>query len=245
MQCLEFKKLALADPGTRQENFIEHSKACPECLKYVAEIKQMDADLRESLSIAVPPELMAKLQLNQVMLETDNHQNSTKRIRRFAMAASVAVALFVGGIMLVNQINLSEEISDDYQSLLAGVMSHVSEQPITPVWDNPRANRVTNTLLASYDDGMRIKQMDNLQFGRICPMGEYKGLHATLETSDGQITFAYIKGKPLGDMIDSSFEGYLTRVKPVRGGNLVIFSRSKKSLDEADRDLEKAIYWDI
>lgn len=245
MQCLEFKKLALSDPSNKQDNFVEHGKHCPDCLKYVSEVKQMDADLKQSLSVDPPADLIAKLQLNQELSESDNEYRSAGKSRPYAIAASIVTVLVVGGILLSNQFRLSNEISEDYQSLLAGVMSHIDEQPITPVWENGRANRVANTLLASYDEQLRIKQMDNLQFGRICPMGEYRGLHATLETSDGQITFAYIKGTPVGELLDSSFKGYLTRVKPVRGGNLIIFSRSKKSLDEADRDLQEAIYWDV
>jgi len=65
MNCLEFKRLALSDPNSQETSFIEHSKSCPDCLKYVTEIRQMDAGLSASLDADVPIELVAKLKLNQ------------------------------------------------------------------------------------------------------------------------------------------------------------------------------------
>ena len=242
MNCLEFKRLALSEPNSSDVSFIEHSTACADCLKYVGSIRRMDADLADSLNVEMPVDLIARLQLNQELVEDNKSNNLTQR---FAIAASFAVALFVAGFMFSTQFNLNNQISEDYENLLSGVLEHMNEVPITPVWDNQRANRTVNTLLASYDDSLKFKQMENLQFGRICPMGKYRGLHATLETSDGIITFAYIKGDSIGDLLNASFEGYVTRVKPVRGGTLLIISRTQKSLDQADHDLEEAMYWDI
>lgn len=245
MNCLEFKRLALSDPNSQDVSFIEHSNSCADCLKYVSGVRKMDADLATSLDVKVPSDLVARLQLNTEMTEEAEEVGRRSTTQRYAIAASVALALFVGGFMLSNQVALNEEINNDYQNMLAGVLEHMNEQPITPVWESARANNAVNTLLASYDTGVRFKQLDNLQFGRICPMGQYRGLHASLETEDGQITFAFIKGEGLGEILDASYQGYITRVKPVRGGNLVIFSRNQKSLDQADRQLEEAMYWDI
>ena len=242
MKCLEFKRLALSTPTSEEVSFIAHSKDCPDCLKYVAEVRQMDADLSSSLDVAVPSDLMARLQLNQEMSEETERRSY---MPRYAIAASVAIALFVGGFMLSNQFALNGQISDDYESLLSGVVEHMGEQAVTPVWQAARANNTVSALLASYDTKVRFKYMENLQFGRICPMGEYRGLHASLETDDGQITFAFIKGDSVGDLLDAGYEGYVTRVKPINGGNLVIISRNQKSLEQADSQLEEAIYWDI
>ena len=242
MKCLEFKTLVLSTPNSEDRSFIAHSKDCPECLKYVAEVRQMDADLSNSLDVGIPSDLVARLHLNQEMSEEPEGKSF---MPRYAIAASVAIALFVGGFMLSNQFSLNDQIGDDYQSLLSGVVKHMGEQALTPVWQADRANNTVNTLLASYDTKVRFKYMENLQFGRICPMGEYRGLHASLETEDGQITFAFIKGDSVGDLLDAGYEGYVTRIKPISGGNLVIISRNQKSLEQADSQLGNAIYWDI
>ena len=247
MNCLDFKRLALSDPNSREHSFIEHSGACPDCLKYVGGVRQMDADLASSIEVEMPSDLMARLQLNQELTEEVESQviAAASPMRNYAMAASLALALFVAGFMASNQFGTSTDIGEDYQALLSGVAEHMNEQAITPVWDAQRANSNANALLASYDPEMKLKFLSNLQFSRVCPMGEYKGLHASLETPDGQVTFAYIKGDSVGELLDAGYEGYVSRVKPVRGGNLIIMSRTNKALEEADSQLEKAMYWDI
>ena len=37
----------------------------------------------------------------------------------------------------------------------------------------------------------------------------------------------------------------MTRVKPVPGGNLLIISRNMDSMEDADEELDSALYWDI
>lgn len=247
MNCLDFKRLALSDPNSREHSFIEHSGSCPDCLKYVAGVRQMDADLSSSVEVEMPSDLMARLQLNQELTEEAETLAMTiaNPMKRYAIAASLALALFVAGFMASNQFGAVNSIGEDYEALLSGVVEHMNEQPITPVWSAQRANTNANTLLASYDPDMKLKFLSNLQFSRVCPMGQYRGLHASLETADGQVTFAYIKGESVGELLDAGYEGYVSRVKPVRGGNLIFMSRTNKSLEEADSQLEKAMYWDI
>lgn len=245
MNCLEFKRLALSEPNSTEPNFIEHSAACPDCLKYVGSVRKMDRDLADSLNVEMPSDLVARLKLNQEISESESAAASRVPVRKYALAASIAVALFVAGFMASNQFGINSQIGDDYEALLAGVVEHMNEQPITPVWDPARANQSANTLLASYDGNMKMKYLANLQFTRICPMGQYKGLHATLDTPGGQVTFAYIKGEPVGELLNASYDQFVTRVKPVRGGNLIIMSRTQEGLQQADQQLEEAVYWEI
>ena len=250
MKCIEFKRLALSDPNSRDHSFVEHNQSCPDCLKYVTEVRKMDLDLMNSLDAKIPTDLTARLQLNQELseeVEIDDKVSwfSTKPFTRYAMAASLAAVLFVAGFMVNGQLNSSDQLNSDYQALLSGVVEHMNEASITPVLDTAVANSRVNTLLASYDGNMKLKYLESLQFSRICVMGKYKGLHAMLQTDDGQVTFAYIKGDSVGDVSDAGYEGYVSRVKPVKGGNLVIVSRTARSLNSADKELEEAMHWKI
>ena len=248
MKCLEFKRLVLSDPTSVAQDFLQHAASCADCQRYRASIEVMDNDLAASLEVAMPLDLIARLQLNQALQQPNaNFINTLKAnvLGRYSIAASVLLGLVVAGFIYTSQLRLSTEISADYQKILAGVEEHIVENPITPVWSEGDANQSVRTVLASYEPKLKIKHMENLQFARICPMGEYRGLHASMETERGQITFAYIKGEPVSEIFNSSYAGYLTRVKPVRGGNLVIFSANKASLQQADQQLESAMYWDI
>lgn len=255
MNCLEFKKMVLSEPHSKSQSFLEHSKACPDCLEYLTSVRQMDSDLASSLNADVPSDLIARLQLNQEMMD-ESELNisilktkmftwwSSHAVRKTAIAASVCLGLFVAGFMASNQL-AHHSIGNDYESLLTAVTDHMHEQAITPVWDSSKANQAANALLASYDGEMQLKYLSNLQFSKICPMGKYKGLHASLETPNGQVTFAYIKGESVGELFEAGFKGYVSQVKPVRGGNLIIMSHTSKAVQQAASQLEEAMYWDI
>lgn len=246
MNCLEFRRLALAEPHSEQHEFVQHARNCPECLKYLGGVKQMDADLSASLDVKIPSDLVARLKLHQGMeAPVEVNRAPIWRQPRYAIAASFMVVFLMAGIFTTSWLGFQQQISDDYESLLAGVIEHMEDVPMTPVWEVERANTTANTLLASYQPNMKLKHLDNLQFTKICPMGRYRGIHASLETADGTVTFAYIKGEPIGEVLDTAYQGMVTRVKPVRGGNLVIVSHSSRGLQSADRQLEQAIYWDI
>ena len=250
MNCLEFKRLALAEPNCTQHEFIEHGQQCADCLKYVGSIQKMDADLAASLTVPVPPELLARIHLaRHLASDTDANQRSAWRspwATPNAVAASlVAIGLAVGlTIGLLNPFSRSVDVSEEYTQLLGAVMEHTHEHAMAEVWGKDRANRSINAILASYDGSMQIKNLDSLQFGKICPMGNYLGLHATMDTAEGQVTFAYFKGNNVPALQDLTTEGYMARVKPVRGGSLVIISKTVKGLNLADGELSSAMYWD-
>lgn len=244
MNCLEFKRLALSDPNSRAIHFVAHTEQCEDCLQYVVDVRRMDAELSTSLEVSAPSDLAARLRFNSEMFYAGDENNSRRAWGRFAIAGGLAVMVLVAGLMLRGQFSHQQQLVNDYQKLLAGVLEHVDEHPITPVWDTTHAHQRVNSLLATYEEGMQLEGLKDLQFGRICPMGQYLGLHATLESGDSQTTFAYIKGMPVDDLLDSNFSGYKTRIKPVKGGNLIIFSRSQQALDEAAANLHAAMVWD-
>ncbi len=254
IDCLEFKRIALADPNSQEHAFVEHSAHCPDCLAYVGSVKQMDADLSSSLETPVPSDLLAKLASHTDLPSDGDAPHAPTNVvqvpnyfwnRPRAMAASLAAALVISVAMFSDRLIPPAELGNDYQQLVSAVMEHMDEVPSTQRWDAERANQSVNTLLASYDSSIKMKYMDNLSFGRICPMGQYRGLHATLETPDGKVTFAYLKGDPVEASFDAELEGYVSRVKPVQGGNIVIVSPSSASLEMASEEITNAVSWDL
>ena len=243
IDCLEFRRLALADPNDQSAEFLHHRGQCAECRALSEDVLSLDRALVSSLDAPVPPELRARLQLARTMSQKQGLNWRSPR----AIAASLAAALIIAtagfnvGVVWTN----TESVTQDYALLLEGVMEHLNEHPMQQVWETDRANKAVSAVLTNYDASLTLNYMENLQFGRICPMGRYKGLHATLETPEGQISFAYFKGEAVAELQDVTMNGYRARVKPVAGGNLIIVSANSAALESADRQLEQAMVWDI
>ena len=195
----------------------------------------------------MPKDLVARITLISELDEQSN-ADGTRTIaltRTRAIAASVVVALVAVSFWVINPLLQPKSIGDDHAQLLSGVMEHFNEHPMSEVWGHQRANQSVNAILANYDGNMRFKYMQNLRFGKICPMGEYRGLHATLDTPEGQITFAYFKGDQVDALYDLTIQGYMARVKPIKGGSLVIVSKTSRGVEIADEQLHQAMTWEI
>ena len=252
MECLEFKRLALSDPNSTEANFVEHAENCPCCLKYIGGVREMDANLAASLDVNVPGDLLARLELNQI---EEQDKKSGTRFSMYAKAAGLAAIMFVSGFFLKDTLFVNPP-ADTYVShggasqvtegMVVKVVEHMEKYPLNPIWGAEKANKSLTTLLASYDPTFKLKNMSRLQFSKICAMDEeHDALHGNLETDHGQITFAYIKGHPVGEVSNTSYKGYLTRVKPIRSGSLVIISHNMYAMEEADQELESAMHWDL
>lgn len=258
MNCLEFKRLALADPRSDDTSFIEHSEGCPDCLEYVGDIRIMDSQLENSLDVQMPKSLSARLELNQV-LESDKRPLlfSNYFSNNYAKAACIAAVLFASAFLLQgafvqDQKQLAPVAVDNTlnvsQGIIAKVVDHVEAAPVLPMWNSELANRNMQSLLAMYDPSAKSKEIAGLHFIKICPVSiddSRKIMHANLETDHGQITFAYIKGDSVNQASDNSYKGYMTRIRPMRGGNLLLIGKSMYAMEEADKELESAIYWDL
>jgi hypothetical protein len=239
----EFKRLALADPYCQEENFLAKEQSCAECAEFLASVKAMDMGISKSVDVAVPADLLARLKLRQEIEQENISRSSTQRY--FAMAASFMVAVLVAGLMYVNFVPNNEQIAQDYVTLIEGVAEHLEEVDVTPVWDSGVANQRVRVNLASYDPSVNFKDLSGLRFGRICPMGIYRGLHANIEVNGDLVTFAYIKGEPVEVLKDMAYQNHFARVKPLKGGNLVIISQHSDSLNKADSMISDSLKWQI
>ncbi len=252
MECLEFKRLALSDPNSKDISFVEHSETCPCCIKYVEGVREMDANLADSINVEVPSNLMAKLELSQLIV---HEKQIISNVGWYSKVAGFAIIMFVSGFLLKGFLS-TEQGPVTYSSLdglhqaseemVVNVIDHIEKEPMLPIWDAGLSNQTMKTLLASYDPSIKINEMENLLFIKVCEIThDYNGLHATLETSYGQASFAYIKGRPVGEVRDATYKGYMTRIKPIRNGSLIIMSQHMGAMEEAEVELESAIYWDI
>lgn len=241
MKCLDFQQLALSDPNSDDPEFLVHKAECPNCQQFLLEVQQMDHDLSKSLDVQVPDELIARLKLTQNV----SQEKQQRQWRPYAIAASVAMVFLVAGLLITNQWMFQQQQNADYLTLIDGVIEHVESHPESPVWSPVKANRDVGILMASYNDSLKFNYLKSLQFGKICPMGKYKGLHATMETPSGQVTFAYFKGEPISKVSTVSYKGYVTLTKPVKDGNLVIISRNRQSVMQAETQLKKVMQWQI
>ena len=239
MNCLDFRRLCLSEPNSSDKSYVKHGNECPECSDYAKGVCVLDDNIRASLDTAIPDEFKAKLKLRQTI---ESEAQGRKNRARYAIAASFIVAMVVGAFMFQQRASVQEQ---DYNDLLAGIVSHMqhSAEPLPP--ESVDLQKAIQLQLASYDKGITVGKIHGLRLANICPMGKYRGLHAEVDTDQGVVSFAYIKGKKLQVSDLMEYGGYYSKVIPMGNGNLIIVSENKQAMPDVESNLVTALKWDI
>ncbi|PIW71165.1 MAG: DUF3379 domain-containing protein, partial [Hydrogenophilales bacterium CG12_big_fil_rev_8_21_14_0_65_61_21] len=63
MNCLEFRRLALANPLHPGAAALEHEAACPDCARFYLDLRRQEEEMYQALAIPVPEGLADRILL--------------------------------------------------------------------------------------------------------------------------------------------------------------------------------------
>ena len=92
MNCLEFRRKTLIDPGNQTPAMTMHQDTCSTCANFFEQMSRQDELIREAIDIDVPEGFAARILLNQSL------QSQSRRPTRWywlSLAASFLVALML------------------------------------------------------------------------------------------------------------------------------------------------------
>lgn len=99
MNCLEFRRLKLADPSVETPELGAHASTCSACRRFEIELRSMDEDIHKVAEIDVPQGMAGRILLNQSLKV--RARTVTRRWVWAGLAASVMVAGFIGMAALI------------------------------------------------------------------------------------------------------------------------------------------------
>ncbi len=231
MNCFEFRKLALSNPYSELDDFLNHRLECAECDNYLTGVLSLDEKLAASMSVAVPEDLKAKLKLRQVI---DKEQRVHKRFKRYSYAASTVLAVTVGWFAYQNH-----QLTQAYEQLHDAVVQHIDYEPFSLTSVQPTAQTRMQAHLASYAD-VRVPELKGLRYSQLCPIGSKKTWHAVMDTPSGVVTIIYFKD---GDYPEAeTFKDDMhSQIVERKEGNLMLLSKSKEAIPEALDAVNKSL----
>jgi hypothetical protein len=177
MDELSFRRTIYAEPNTTDPDIIQAAKDDPAKQVFWDEVKAMDAQLAQAMSIPVPENFADKLILRQGMDEFS--QKRQKRPWYIALAASVAmvvgvsyVTLFAGNNGFSNDIYA--HINHEYMNKeIAMTGQHVSQN-------------VINEKMATFN-GVLSGEIGDVLSANYCYLGTIKSLHMIIKGKTGLI----------------------------------------------------------
>jgi hypothetical protein len=206
------------DPHELSPELGAHLATCPACTRFRTETLALDARLHAALELP--------------LAEFRNPARIAPRSRRFALAASLVLALLVGGGFWLLQ---------PRPALAGEVLAHVKHEPAS--W-NARTElspaelaAVLQTAGVEFDSSMPVVYaMPCLFNGRRVP-------HLVVQTHEGPVTVMLLAHEKIARRQEFSEGAYRGVLLPAGEGSVAVLSRDGKMPDAAAAKLLSGVRW--
>jgi hypothetical protein len=220
VNCLEFRRTLGADPNHMSPESSAHRAECPACEKYAQEMLRLNGLIKRALEIPVRSERKAP----------------TVRTRWYAMAASVVLAIGLGGVFLF--------LSYSKPSLANDVAKHVEHEKftLTPTETRISAELVNGALRAK---GMLLTQpLENVSYAESCFLRGDLVPHFVVQTETGPVTVMIMPKETVKTATPFEEDGYRGILLPMRRGSMAVISSDLTTANSVADKVKSAIAWE-
>jgi hypothetical protein len=225
--CLEFRRLKLADPRRLPEEARSHANECPACLAFARSVDESEAVLERTLAVAVPEGLADRILLRQ----SGQRRASWKAL---ALAASIVLAV-AAGVFVVNR-----ETDSGNQARIA--IEHVLDEPQSlTTLHNADPERFAE--IVREFGGNLSEPIGRVRYIKRCPVEQGSGWHIVFETPQGLATLILVPDRPIASAATAGLGRWTARVEPVRGGYYALVTDSAESNSAVNKLIKQRIGW--
>ena len=214
MNFSEFKRLLGAEPRSSDPEFRRACKSSPEFEQAAAEAEQFEDKLERALALNEPSDLVESL---LAISQQPPAQAGKSRLLKFALAASVFVAIGATGI--VWKMNRSWDSVEDY------LVDHYRHDGVSLMAraDGGKADDV-QAILAELNVQASPALANIVGVIKYCPTPDGKGIHMILNTDSGPVTVFYMPDTVVNDREALAFDDVEAVLVKLQSGSAVIIS---------------------
>ena len=249
MKCLEFRRLCLSEPGSRDDGYLRHREECDDCARYADTVDVVDGKLEEAMRIPVPDDLVNRIRLRQVI--QDEQSGGGFRPMKVALVAGVILAVTLGTLFGYQL----HETNQYIRQLAASAVDHTRMERqgnhfVAEHKDPKRQRARFKQVLAAFGGNVMDDELDALGeilHVQVCALDSINGpvAHAVIQGEQGEITVYYVFGRSLRgpeNFDQGQFKGMLV---PTGQGNMAILGDPGEQLVAVADKLEQAVAWHI
>lgn len=237
MDDILFRHTAIATPNDKDDAFVSKSTSSDNKKKLVAEAKEFDQFLADSLDIEVPNDLVDKIMLEQSFaIEHDKTVNNRWHV---AIAASVA---FIIGL----SVPMLNSLTQPLPNIGSVALQHVQQEYFFTAKANEKATiQNVNMKLARYG-GTARDGLGKVLYVNHCRFEGTSALHMILEGEKGQVTVFVVPENADFEVSDKFNNQHLKGIAETVGhANVVIVGERGEPLNKMREKLAQNIQWDI
>lgn len=219
MNCQEARLHIGAEPGNVPPALADHLAGCPACRRFLDEMTALDGRIRRALEIE-PPKLAAR------PARLPRHLP-----RRWAMAASLLVALAVGALVWTAR---------PADTLAAEIVAHVEGEPASWMQRTPLPQSALDFIARR--SGIEIDASAGaVVYARNCPFRGQSVPHLVVTTSRGPVTVLVLRNERVESQVRFKDNGYEGMLLPTSAGALAVLGRGATDLDAAAREIQAIV----
>jgi ABC-type amino acid transport substrate-binding protein len=252
IDCAEYRRILLAEPGSADPRLAEHRAACATCSQWSAALTRFEDRLERSLRLRLPAARTPAAPIDNVVpLRAKRARPATRggvrtnalrvpkpsgfgddvpealggaRPRWLSLVASLVVAAGVGGLLW---------LSAPRESLATAVVAHMAAEP--DAWrrtDTAVATGKLDAVLAS----AHVRLLPNaglVSYANSCEFRGHQVPHVVVQDSTGPVTVMILEHESVAAPVNFAEAGYRGVLVPVYGhGALAVLTRTT-ALDPA------------
>ena len=227
MDCLEFRRLAGADPQHPDAAVLEHAAGCPRCAGYLRQTLELDRHILAALSVPVP--LVAGRAKSAAA-----SVSGLDRRRWYALAASIVAGVLVGSLLWVG---------GPRNSLAQDVLAHMDHEPEAfVVTTTPADDAVLGRALER--GGIRLRpEVGTVSYANSCRFRGRTVPHLVVQTDGGPVTVMVLRNEPLDAPVRFAEDRFTGTIVPAGPGSIAVIGGSDAELEQITERVLAAVDW--
>jgi hypothetical protein len=208
MNYSEFVRQLGTDPASQDPAFLLARQSSPQFVRAAAESDRFEKDLRRALQAEVPADLLERLQLS-------GRARPGQRIARYALAASLVLAVLLGTVMW--------RLNPRYETVEQYVAYHYQHDgPELLARGAGRLADNSDRILSRFGLGLTPAAQRMVGVIKFCPTPAGRGVHMVLNTANGPVTVLFMPGTAVTDGEMLHFDGLQAQLVHLDAGSAAI-----------------------
>lgn len=233
MNCIEFRRILLSDPGVADAEFAEHRRSCPDCAEAVERSARFERVLHEAVNVPVPENLASRILLKQ-SFQPRRESPWWKTRRAYALAAGVLLVMGLS-FMGLNGYLEQRRLSEEFVALINGA-------PYAMSTDRTVSSNEISAALEPAGLDLEGSIGDVTFAGRCLVRGKLSG-HIVLKGDTAPITVFLIGDALVTERATIRSDNYSGVVLPQGTGTIAIVGSPGETLENIEARVRSAIRW--
>jgi hypothetical protein len=228
LDCLEFRRLAGADPQHPGAAVLEHAAGCSRCAGYLRQTLVLDRHILAALSVPVPPLVAGRATGAAAPVP------GLDRRRWYALAASIVAGVLVGTLLWVG---------GPRNSLAQDVLAHMEHEPEAfVVTTTPADDTVLGRVLER--GGIRLRpEVGTVSYANSCRFRGRKVPHLVVQTDGGPVTVMVLRNEQVDAPVRFAEHEFSGTIVPAGPGSIAVIGGADADLAQITDRVVAAVDW--